>query len=236
MLISIKDIRVHYDSVEAIKGISIEVDEQSIVTLIGSNGAGKTTILKTISGLKKPTSGGIWFLGRRIDGLPPEQIVKMGIVQVPEGRRIFPYMSVRDNLLMGAFLQEKPEDVDASLAQVFELFPRLKERLTQPGGTLSGGEQQMLAIARALMAKPKLLLMDEPSLGLAPLVVTEVGKMISNINKLQGITILLVEQNARMALRLAHKGYVLETGQILIEGNARELTKDERVKRIYLGG
>lgn len=235
MLISIRDIRVHYDSIEAIKGISVEVDEQSIVTLIGSNGAGKSTILRTISGLKKPTSGEIWFSGRRIDGLPPDKIVKMGIAHVPEGRRIFPYMTVRDNLLMGAFLRREKKEVDIDLAKVFELFPRLKERATQQGGTLSGGEQQMLAIARALMAKPTLLLMDEPSLGLAPQVVAEVGRMIKTINE-GGTTIILVEQNARMALHLAHKGYVLETGRIVLEGSARELARNERVKRIYLGG
>jgi branched-chain amino acid transport system ATP-binding protein len=235
MLISIKDIKVHYGRVEAIKGISIEGDEQSIVALIGANGAGKTTTLRTISGLKTPTSGEIWFSGTRIDGLPPEEIVKRGIAHVPEGRRVFRYMTVLENLRSGAFLRQDREEVDSDFESVFKLFPRLAERGRQQAGTLSGGEQQMLAIARALMARPKLLLMDEPSLGLAPMVVAEVARMIRHINA-SGTAIILVEQNARMALRLAHKGYVLETGNIVLRGNAKELLRDERVQKIYLGG
>lgn len=235
MLLSIKDIVVHYGRVQAIKGISVEVDEQEIVTLIGSNGAGKTTILRTISGLKSPTSGEIWFSGKRIDGLSAPEIVKMGIAHVPEGRRIFPYMTVLENLRMGAFLQRDRKGVNSDLERIYGIFPILKERKEQQGGTLSGGEQQMLAVARALMAKPKLLLMDEPSLGVAPLVVAEIGRTIRNINE-GGTTIILVEQNARMALQLAHRGYVLEIGSIVLEGKAEELAHNEQVKRVYLGG
>lgn len=234
MLLSVKDITVHYNSVEAIKGVSIKVGERAIVALIGSNGAGKTTILRAISGLRHPTSGEIWFSGERIDKLPPTEIVKMGIAHVPEGRRVFPYMTVKENLLTGAFLREDKSGVDTDLRKLFELFPRLKERSNQQAGTLSGGEQQMLAVGRALMAKPTLLLMDEPSLGLAPVVVAEIGKIVRNINE-SGTTIILVEQNARMALRLAHMGYVLETGRVALEGKAEELAQNEQVKRAYLG-
>jgi branched-chain amino acid transport system ATP-binding protein len=234
MFLSLRDLRVHYSSVEVIRGISVEVDEKTIVALIGSNGAGKSTILRTISGLKKPTSGEARFLGKRIDGLPPEEIVRMGIAHVPEGRRVFPYMAVKENLLLGAFLRRDKASVHSDLIKVYELFPRLKERAGQPAGTLSGGEQQMLAIARALMAKPGLLLMDEPSLGLAPLVVAEVARMIKIINK-DKTTIVLVEQNARMALRLAHQAYVLETGRIVLAGEPRDLIHNDQVKRTYLG-
>jgi len=231
---SIDDLRVKYGGVEAISGIALEVAQGEVVALIGSNGAGKTTILRTISGLIRPSSGEIRFLDQRIDSSPPPQIVKMGIAHVPEGRRIFPYLTVMQNLHLGAYLRHDREEMHQDFERVFGLFPRLKERRNQPGGTLSGGEQQMLAIARALMARPTLLLMDEPSLGLAPVVVAEVGQMIRTINK-TGTTIMLVEQNARMALRLAHRGYVLETGQVVLEGRARELAKDEQVKRTYLG-
>ena len=234
MLFSLKDIRVHYESIEIVKGISMEVEERTIVTLIGSNGAGKTTILKVISGLKSITSGEVWFLGKRVDTLSPVEIVKMGIAHVPEGRRVFPQMRVKENLLMGAFVRRGKRDVNSDLEKVFHLFPRLEERSRQQAGTLSGGEQQMLAIGRALMAKPKLLLMDEPSLGLAPKVVADVGRMIATINK-SGTTIILVEQNARMALRLAHKGYLLKTGCIVLEGLTKDLMYNEQVKKTYLG-
>ena len=234
MLFSLKDIRVRYGGIEVIKGTSIEVDEQTIVTLIGSNGAGKTTILRVISGLKSVTSGEVFFSGKRIDRLNPVEIIKMGIAHVPEGRRVFPFMKVEENLLMGAFVRKDKRDIDADMQKVFQLFPRLEERSGQKAGTLSGGEQQMLAIGRALMAKPKLLLMDEPSLGLAPMVVADIGRMIGTINE-SGTTIILVEQNARMALRLAHKGYLLETGRIVIGGPTRDLMRNEQIKKTYLG-
>lgn len=234
MLFSLKDIRVRYGGIEVIKGTSIEVDERSIVTLIGSNGAGKTTILRVISGLKSVTSGEVFFSGKRIDRLNPVEIIKMGIAHVPEGRRVFPFMKVEENLLMGAFVRKDKKDIDADMQKVFQLFPRLEERSGQKAGTLSGGEQQMLAIGRALMAKPKLLLMDEPSLGLAPMVVADIGRMIGTINE-SGTTIILVEQNARMALRLAHKGYLLETGRIVIGGSTRDLMRNEQIKKTYLG-
>ncbi|MFC1965035.1 ABC transporter ATP-binding protein [Chloroflexota bacterium] len=234
-MLSIRNIMVNYNAVVAVKDISIEVDEREVVTLIGSNGAGKSTILKTISGLKPPTSGEIWFLGKKISGLSPTEIVKMGIAHVPEGRRIFPYMTVLENLKMGAYIRRDREDVKQDLERYFELIPILKQRSKQQGGTLSGGEQQMLAVARALMAKPRLILMDEPSLGLAPMVVAEIGELIKSINA-AGTAIILVEQNARMALRIAKRGYLLETGSIVIEGNADDLARNEQVKRVYLGG
>jgi len=235
IMMSISDMRVHYDQVEAVKGISIEVEKGSIVTLIGANGAGKTTVLNAISGLHFPTSGSLCFEERNITGLSAVKIVGLGIIQVPEGRRVFPYMSVLENLLMGAFLRRNKSEVDRDLTDVLDRFPRLRERIKQQAGTLSGGEQQMVAIARALMAKPKLLLMDEPSLGLAPLIVVKVGKIIKRING-SGTTIVLVEQNARMALRLSERGYLLETGHIVLEDESRELVKNELVKKVYLAG
>jgi branched-chain amino acid transport system ATP-binding protein len=234
MLFSIDNIRVNYDSIEVIKGASIEVAENAIVSLIGSNGAGKTTILRSTSGLKAITSGEIWFSGKRIDRLSPVEIIRMGISHVPEGRRVFPYMRVAENLLMGAFVRKDKVGVYRDLHKVFHLFPRLEERSRQQAGTLSGGEQQMLAIGRALMSKPKLLLMDEPSLGLAPKIVSDIGKLITAINQ-SGTTIVLVEQNARMALRVSHKGYLLETGSIVLEGPTKELIDNEKVKKTYLG-
>lgn len=233
MLLEVKDLKVHYGKVEAIKGVSFSVDEGEIVTLIGSNGSGKTTILRTISGIKSSSSGEIWFKQHRIDRSPSYNIVKMGIAQSPENRRVFPYMSVIENLKMGAY--SRRDNIDADLKKVYEYFPKLKERSWQQARTLSGGEQQMLAIARALMAKPQLLLLDEPSMGLAPLVVATIGEVVKEINR-DGISIILVEQNARLALKLAHKGYLLEVGKVVLEGDAKTLVNSEIVRRVYLGG
>ena len=234
MLLNIVNLFVHYYKVAAVKGISFDVEEGDVVTLIGANGAGKTTIMRAIIGLKHPSSGEIWFDGRRIDKLPPDKVNGAGISLVPEGRRIFPQLTVMENLKMGAYLRKDADGIKRSLENVFEHFPRLKERLKQQGGTLSGGEQQMLAMGRALMSDPKLLLMDEPSMGLSPIMVTEVAKIINDISK-GGRTILLVEQNARLALALAKKGYVLETGKIVLQGSSKKLLSDKGVKKAYLG-
>lgn len=235
MLLEIKDLKVHYGKAEALKGISMGIEEGTIVTLIGANGAGKTTTLRTISGAKAPTSGKIWFQGERIDDLPPHEIARRGIAHVPEGRRILATMTVLENLEMGAYLRKDKSGIARDLENLYEHFPVLKERRRQMAGSLSGGEQQMLATARAMMAGPKLLLMDEPSMGLSPVLVEEVGKMITNINQ-TGVTIMLVEQNARIALRLADRAYVLEVGNIVLAGEAKELINDEHVKKAYLGG
>ena len=235
MLLEIKDLRVLYGRAEALKGISAMVDEGSIVTLIGANGAGKTSTLRTISGLKKPSAGEIWFRNERIDGIPAHHIVKKGITQIPEGRMVFAPMSVLDNLKMGAHLRKDQEGIVRDLEDIYLHFPVLKQRLKQHAESLSGGEQQMLAMARALMAKPKLLLMDEPSMGLAPILVEEVGKIIKNFNQ-SGVSIMLVEQNARMALNLADKAYIMEVGSIVSQGNAKDLAVDDKVKEAYLGG
>ena len=234
MLLEIKDLRVHYGKAEALKGISLSVDEGAIVALIGANGAGKTTTLRTLSGLKVPTSGEIWFQGKRIDGMPAHDIVQLGIAHIPEGRIVFAPMTVLDNLRMGAYLRKDKHQIAKDLETMYQHFPVLRERRGQHAGSLSGGEQQMLAIGRALMASPKLLLMDEPSMGLSPILVEEVGNIIRDINE-GGIGIILVEQNARMALGLANKAYILEVGSITLEGDAKELANDERVKTAYLG-
>jgi len=234
MLLEIKALRVHYGKAEALKGISLSVDEGAIVALIGANGAGKTTTLRIMSGLKVPTSGEIWFQGKRIDAMPAHDIVKLGIAHIPEGRIVFAPMTVLDNLRMGAYLRKDKHQIARDLDIMYERFPVLKERHKQLAGSLSGGEQQMLAIARALMTRPKLLLMDEPSMGLSPILVEEVGNIIRDINE-GGIGIILVEQNARMALGLANKAYILEVGSITLEGDAKELANDERVKKAYLG-
>ena len=231
-MLEIKDIHVYYGAIHAIKGVSLTVRQGEIVTLIGSNGAGKSTTLRTVSGLLKPKEGDILFEGESIAGRPAQSIVKAGISQVPEGRRIFPDMTVKENLRVGAYLRN--DDLTEDLNMVYDLFPRLKEREWQAGGTLSGGEQQMLAVGRALMAKPKLIMLDEPSLGLAPLVVKSIFEIIRRINK-QGVTILLIEQNANMALQVAHSAYVLETGRITMNGPGAELLTDERIKEAYLG-
>jgi len=234
MLFEITSLKVSYGGAEILKGISLKVEQGEIVTLIGSNGAGKTTMLRTVSGLKRPDTGEIRFAGKRIDGLPSQDIVKRGIIHVPQGRGLFPYMSVAENLKLGAFLRSDEEAISAEMAQVLERFPRLNERKRQMAGTLSGGEQQLLAIACSLMGRPKLLLLDEPSSGLSPIAVKEIGKAIAHINE-SGTSILLVEQNARLALKLAHRGYVLETGSIVLEGLARDLMGSEHIKRAYLG-
>ncbi len=235
MLLNLKDITVCYHKVSAIRNLTMEVDEGSIVTLIGANGAGKSTTLRAISGLNHPTTGEIWFQDKRIDKLPPEKINKAGIAQVPEGRRVFPQMTVKENLMMGAFLRNDTAGIERDMKMVFHHFPVLKERQKQAGGTLSGGEQQMLAMGRALMSNPKLILMDEPSLGLSPIMCQEIAKIIKDIHA-EGRTIVLVEQNARLALALAEKGYVLETGDIVLEGPAKDLRENAEVKKAYLGG
>jgi len=231
----IRNLRVFYGRVEALKGISLEVNQGVIVTLIGANGAGKSTALRTISGLVHPAAGEIIFQGKRIDSLSPQDVVRGGIAHVPEGRRVFPFMTARENLNMGAFRRKDKEEIRKNLEGVFDHFPVLRERRNQRAGSLSGGEQQMLAIGRALMSQPTLLLLDEPSLGLAPLMVKEVGRIIGQINQRQ-VGIILVEQNAHMALRIAHKGYVLETGSIALEGPASDLIDNEHVRKAYLGG
>lgn len=235
MRLEIKDLRVHYGKIEAIKGISVTVNQGEIVTLIGANGAGKTTTLKTISGLRPVTSGSIIFDGQDISKMPAHARVHLGISQAPEGRGIFPGMTVLENLEMGKYhLKMKKAEIETDLENVYNLFPRLKERASQAGGTLSGGEQQMLAIGRALMARPKVLLLDEPSMGLAPQMIANIFRIITEINK-QGVTILLVEQNAQQALSRAHRAYVLEIGSITKEANAKDLLNDPHVKSAYLG-
>ncbi len=234
-MLKIDDINVYYGAIHAIKGISLEVKQGEIVTLIGANGAGKSTTLRTISGLLKPKTGSIQFLGENIAGIPAHKIVRKGISQVPEGRRIFAEMTVNENLDLGAFTRSDKKGIADDLDMVFSLFPRLKERRTQVAGTLSGGEQQMLAMGRALMSRPKLLLLDEPSMGLAPILIREIFKIIVDINK-QGTTVLLVEQNANMALSIANRAYVLETGRITLSGDADKLAASEDVRKAYLGG
>jgi branched-chain amino acid transport system ATP-binding protein len=234
-LLEIKDLRVHYGRAEALKGISIKVDEGVIVSIIGANGAGKTTILRTISGLQKPTSGEIWFRDKRIDGMQAAEIVKLGIAHVPEGRMLFATMTVLDNLKMGAFLRKNRAQITGDIETIYQQFPVLEEKNRQPAWSLSGGQQQMLAIARALMSKSELILLDEPSTGLSPLLVKEFGHILRRINK-EGKSIILVEQNARMALKLAKRAYLLEIGYIVVEGDAKALVNDARVKKAYLGG
>ncbi len=231
-ILSIKDLKVNYGGIEAVKGISFDVEEGSIVTLIGANGAGKSSTLRAIAGLVKPSGGQIVFRGDNITGQDTSLIVKKGITLVPEGRRIFPDLTVLENLRVGAYLRN--DDISEDINWVYDLFPRLKERAWQAGGTLSGGEQQMLAVGRALMSRPKLIMMDEPSLGLAPLVVRGIFEIIKEINS-QGVTVLLIEQNANMALKTADHAYVLETGEITLKGTGRELLVNEAVKKAYLG-
>jgi branched-chain amino acid transport system ATP-binding protein len=234
MLLEIKNLWVRYEGAEVLKGISCEVEEGTIVTFLGSNGAGKTTTLRAICGLKAPDSGEIWFNGKRIDGNSPQNIIKQGIGHVLEGRALFPYMTVLENLKVGAFLQKDREQVARNLKEIFVHFPILKERQQQPARTLSGGEQQMLTIARALMGSPKLLLLDEPSLGLSPMLVREIGKIVREIHQ-RGVSVLLVEQNARLALGVAQRCYVLETGSIALCGETKDLLKSDQIRKAYLG-
>ena len=230
------DLSVRYDQVRAITDVSVELDEGDIVALIGANGAGKTTTLRAITGLARLAAGEIVLDGRRIDGLRPDAIVALGVAMVPEGRRVFPYLSVMDNLLMGAFLRRGRRKIAADVERVFERFPRLRERRGQAAGTMSGGEQQMLAIGRALMARPRLLLLDEPSLGLAPMLVQEIARAILAINREDRVSLILVEQNSRMALRVSSRAYALETGRVALEGRSRDLANDDRIRELYLGG
>ena len=234
MLLEVNDLNVYYGAIHALQGISFTVNEGEIVSLIGANGAGKSTTLRTVSGLLRPRKGYIKFKGQDITMTPAEQIVTLGISQGPEGRKIFAPLTVRENLEMGAYSRSDPAEIEKSMQRVFASFPRLKERINQLGGTLSGGEQQMLATARGLMSRPTLLLLDEPSMGLSPILVEEIFRIIKEINS-QGTSILLVEQNALMALSIAHRAYVLETGRIVLEGDARKLREDPKVKAAYLG-
>jgi branched-chain amino acid transport system ATP-binding protein len=233
-MLEVQDVHTYYGNIRALKGVSLAVNRGEVVTLIGSNGAGKTTTLKTVIGLVRPLRGSVSFNGQRIDGLSTDRVVRLGIAQSPEGRRIFPRMSVMENLELGAFVRQDHESIAQDLERVFTLFPRLKERISQKGGTLSGGEQQMLAIGRALMARPTVLLLDEPSMGLSPILVETIFQVIQDINR-QGTTILLVEQNARMALRVAHRGYVIQTGRIVLQDTGANLLKSDIVRKTYLG-
>jgi branched-chain amino acid transport system ATP-binding protein len=235
-MLEVKNLHVCYDVISALQGVSLSVKAGSIVTLIGANGAGKSTTLRAISGLVKPRSGEILFNGKNISGLPAHEIVKLGLSHVPEGRMVFANLTVHENLMMGAYLQRDKAAIASELELVFQTFPRLKERDKQIAGTLSGGEQQMLAIGRALMSKPKFLMMDEPSLGIAPLLVKTIFEKIVEINRTHGITILLVEQNANLALEISHYGYVLETGKIILENESAALRQDPKVRSAYLGG
>jgi branched-chain amino acid transport system ATP-binding protein len=234
-MLTLQDVRVHYGAIQAVKGISLEVRERELVTIVGANGAGKTTTLRTISGIYRPTTGSMIFEGKNLAALPSHEIVALGISQAPEGRQIFGSLSVRDNLMLGATRRADRAGIEQELDYLVSLFPVLGERMNQSGGTLSGGEQQMLAIARALMAKPRLLLLDEPSLGLAPMLVNRIFSVISRLKE-TGVTILLVEQNARKALEIADRAYVMETGRVILEGDARELATNPEIERAYLGG
>ncbi len=235
MILEVDNIETFYGNIQALKGVSLRVSEGEIITLIGANGAGKTTTLMSISGVVPPRSGEVRFEGRPIHDLAPEEIVSLGLIQVPEGRRIFPHLTVAENLDMGAFMRKDKDGIRKDLEYVYSLFPILAERRSQAGGTLSGGEQQMLAISRALMARPRVLLLDEPSLGLAPLIVKQIFDIIQKINAENRTTIFLVEQNANLALQVAHRGYVMENGRITLEDSAQALLADEQVKKAYLG-
>ncbi|AUH32072.1 ABC transporter ATP-binding protein [Paracoccus tegillarcae] len=235
-MLDFKDVELYYDHVYALKGVSLHVNQGETVALIGANGAGKSSILRAITGLAKPAKGAVSFEGQRVDGTDPSAIVRRGIAMVPEGRRVFPYMSVKDNLMMGAFTRKDKAGIQTSLDSILTRFPRLRERYGQSAGTLSGGEQQMMVIGRALMAKPKLLLLDEPSLGIAPKLVQDIARSIVAINRDEGVSVLLVEQNSRMALSISHRAYAMATGKVVIEGVSKELLHDDRIKAAYLGG
>lgn len=234
-MLKVKDIVIHYNKVQAVKGVSLDVADGAIIALIGANGAGKSSVLRAISGMIRPTSGEIWYGEDRIDGLGTEKIVMKGIAHAPEGRMLFPYMTVLDTLRVGAYALKDRNEISKNLDMVYHHFVRLKERKNQLAGTLSGGEQQMLTIGRALMSSPKILLLDEPSLGLSPLLTQEIAKIIKEINAERGVTILLVEQNSRMALGLANFAYILEVGEVALQGDAKQLLNDDRVKEHYLG-
>jgi branched-chain amino acid transport system ATP-binding protein len=236
MYFECKNLTVRYDKVTALRGVSLGLEQGQVAALIGANGAGKSTTLRAITGMKKPAEGEIWFEGQRIDRLPPAEIVARGIAMVPEGRRIYPYMTVKDNLLMGAYLRKDKAGIARDLERIYVRFPRVKERLNQQGGTLSGGEQEMVVVGRALMARPKLLLLDEPSLGLAPMVVREIAKMIVEVNRDDKVSIVLVEQNSRMALKVSGHAYVLETGKVGLDGPSAELLHNDHIRKLYLGG
>jgi branched-chain amino acid transport system ATP-binding protein len=235
-MLNFKDVELYYDHVYALKGVSITVNPGETVALIGANGAGKSSILRAITGLRKIKSGTIHYLGERLDGTAPADIVRKGIAMVPEGRRVFPYMTVKDNLLMGAFTRTDKAGIAQTLEGILARFPRLKERFTQQAGTLSGGEQQMMVIGRALMAKPKLLLLDEPSLGIAPKLVQDIARAIVAINRDEKVSVLLVEQNSRMALSISNRAYAMSTGSVVLSGKSSELIGDDRIKAAYLGG
>ena len=235
-MLDFKDVELYYDHVHALKGVSLSVNQGETVALIGANGAGKSSILRAITGLVKPAAGSVIFEGERLDGTDPSAIVKRGIAMVPEGRRVFPFMSVKDNLMMGAFTRTDKGEIQKTLGTILSRFPRLKERYSQAAGTLSGGEQQMMVIGRALMAKPKLLLLDEPSLGIAPKLVQDIARSILAINRDEGVSVLLVEQNSRTALSISHRAYAMATGNVVIEGKSKELLHDDRIKAAYLGG
>ncbi len=236
MYFAARNISVRYDKVSALRDVSTQLDQGQVVALIGSNGAGKTTTLRAITGLKKPSQGEVWFEGERIDQLPPAKIVARGIAMVPEGRHVYPYMSVKDNLLMGAYLRNDKVGIKADLDKIFTRFPRVKERMNQQAGTLSGGEQEMVVVGRALMARPRLLLLDEPSLGLAPMVVREIARLITQVNQEEKVSVILVEQNSRMALKVSQYAYVLETGHVGLEGPSAELMHNDHIRKLYLGG
>ena len=231
-----QEIDVFYDKVQALAGVSIAMDEGEVISVVGANGAGKTTMLRAVTNLTPIARGEIWFDGERIDGLAPDRVAARGIAMVPEGRHVYPLMNVRDNLLMGAFLRRDKAGIRNDMDAIFQRFPRLKERYRQQASTLSGGEQQMVAIGRALMSGPRLLLMDEPSLGLAPMMVREIARSIRDINRDERVSIILVEQNSRMALRLSRHAYVMEIGRVALEGRSAELMENEKVRRVYLGG
>jgi branched-chain amino acid transport system ATP-binding protein len=235
-MLNFNNINLYYDHVHALKGVSLSISKGETVALIGANGAGKSSILRVITGLNKAATGTVTFEGDTLDGVSTADIVKRGIAMVPEGRRVFPYMSVKDNLMMGSFTRSDKAEINATLEGVFHRFPRLKERYSQAAGTLSGGEQQMMVIGRALMAKPKLLLLDEPSLGIAPKLVQDIARSIVAINQDEGVSVLLVEQNSRMALSISHRAYALATGKVVIEGESKKLLHDDRIKAAYLGG
>jgi branched-chain amino acid transport system ATP-binding protein len=235
MYFELKNISVHYDKVLALENVTLHLEQGEIVALIGANGAGKTSTLRAITALARPSSGEIWFGGKRIDRLEPAAVVALGISMVPEGRHVYPFMSVKDNLLMGAYLRKDKGEIKRDLERIFTRFPRVKERLRQQAGSLSGGEQQMVVISRALMARPKLLL-DEPSLGLAPMVVRDIARAIVEINRDQSISVILVEQNSRMALKISNRAYALETGRIALAGKSADLINDDHIRKLYLGG